>query len=425
MKTLWLDLTDLFEWNGYFTGIQRVTYNYAARFHNRGAKFFVYSRLYDRFIEIPFALVEELKQASDSAMPTVTKRQQLKKKLRRNYDKLPGAVRVMSTPALRQGNKVFRKFAAMALDRQGRDHLLRKLPKAQFGQKDTILLLGAGWNSKDMISKVATQKQALDLKVMLHLNDILPVYQPHLFAKELPGLFIKYLDRALAIADKVTVISNATKSDVAKYCKQHDLQTPPILVIRLGEDITTAAPIKPQPPVADKFILCVGTFEIRKNYQLLYQTLKLAQSEDKELPQIIVAGRKGWLTKDLQYVIEHDPDTAGKFVLLENMSDANLSWLYENCLFTIFSSLAEGWGLPIAESLHHGKFCLSSNTSSMPEIAGDQIDYFNPYDSRECLDKILEYADKSKAELHARVQKTYKPYSWDASFADLEKIVNG
>jgi glycosyltransferase involved in cell wall biosynthesis len=423
MNKTWIDLTDLFEWKGHFTGIQRVTYNYAYRFSAEGARFFVYSNLYERFIEIPFSLIELLKE-EDEAGPVITKRQAAKRKLKQNYLMLPKPVRSMTSPVLGRANKLFRKFAAMLLDRNGRDRRIRKLPTANFSKQDTVLLLGAGWNSAGLINKIAAKKKEFNLTVIQHLNDILPIYQPYLFAEELPKLFSKYVKKSIQIADVITVISKATKADIVRYCRENYIQTPKIEIIRLGENMTTALPQKPDAELADKFILCVGTIEIRKNYILLYQAIKLAMSEGRNIPQIVIAGRKGWLTNELQYVIEHDPTIKDKLILLEKASDANLAWLYENCHFTVFASLAEGWGLPIAESLQHGRFCLSSNMSSMPEIAGDQIDYFNPFDTRECLEKIQKYGDQTKTQLHAHIQKNYNTYSWDQSFAELSAIVN-
>src|ERR1044071_485576 len=58
------------------------------------------------------------------------------------------------------------------------------------------------------------------------------------------------------------------------------------------------------------------------------------------------------------------------------------------CLFTVFPSLSEGWGLPIVESLAHGKFCVASNHTSIPEAGGKLIDYFDPMDEDDALAKI-------------------------------------
>jgi glycosyltransferase involved in cell wall biosynthesis len=70
------------------------------------------------------------------------------------------------------------------------------------------------------------------------------------------------------------------------------------------------------------------------------------------------------------------------------LSDAELQQAYRSCLFTVFPSLSEGWGLPIAESLAHGKFCVASNRTSIPEAGGDLVDYFDPLNEDDALAKI-------------------------------------
>jgi glycosyltransferase involved in cell wall biosynthesis len=70
------------------------------------------------------------------------------------------------------------------------------------------------------------------------------------------------------------------------------------------------------------------------------------------------------------------------------LSDAELQQAYRCCLFTVFPSLCEGWGLPIAESLAHGKLCVASNRTSIPEVGGNLVDYFDPSNEEDALAKI-------------------------------------
>jgi len=90
-------------------------------------------------------------------------------------------------------------------------------------------------------------------------------------------------------------------------------------------------------------VLSVGTFEIRKNYILLYQAAKLAQLENRNFPNIVIAGRKGWLTEDLAHVVEKDPYTHGKITWLKVVSDEELEWLYKTvCLLCFLRYVRDG-----------------------------------------------------------------------------------
>jgi glycosyltransferase involved in cell wall biosynthesis len=81
------------------------------------------------------------------------------------------------------------------------------------------------------------------------------------------------------------------------------------------------------------------------------------------------------------------------------------------CLLTIFPSLAEGWGLPVAESLAHGKFCVASNRTSIPEVGGDLIDYFDPADEDQVVAKIerVLFEPGYLAAREARLRTEYRP----------------
>jgi glycosyltransferase involved in cell wall biosynthesis len=80
----------------------------------------------------------------------------------------------------------------------------------------------------------------------------------------------------------------------------------------------------------------------------------------------------------------------------------------------------EGWGLPIAESLAYGKLCIASHTSSMTEIAGGLIDYFSPFNSEECLDKIIYYSDiKNLRPVEENITKKYSSTSWMMTFEQV------
>jgi glycosyltransferase involved in cell wall biosynthesis len=64
---------------------------------------------------------------------------------------------------------------------------------------------------------------------------------------------------------------------------------------------------------------------------------------------------------------------------LHDVTDAELDLLYRKCMFTTFPSFAEGWGLPVGESLAHGKITICSPVGGIPEVGGELLDYIDPY----------------------------------------------
>jgi hypothetical protein len=135
------------------------------------------------------------------------------------------------------------------------------------------------------------------------------------------------------------------------------------------------------------------------------------------MPRLVIAGQAGWLCNELVYQMRHDPIVQDSIVFLHGLHDGHLNWLYERCLFTIYPSHYEGWGLPVSESLAHGKFCVASSSSSIPEIAGDLLEYHDPYDFDGCKNLIAKalFDEAYRAERERRVRAGYRPTSWAAT----------
>ena len=114
--------------------------------------------------------------------------------------------------------------------------------------------------------------------------------------------------------------------------------------------------------------------------------------------------------------------------ILNRVTDSDLSRLYKNAYFTVYPSLYEGWGLPVAESLANGKFCLASNVASIPEVGGDLIEYLDPWDVPAWAARIHWYIDHPDdlSQKEQRIKKEYIPVTWQSCAASiLETALKG
>ena len=91
-------------------------------------------------------------------------------------------------------------------------------------------------------------------------------------------------------------------------------------------------------------------------------------------------------------------------------TDADIDEIYRRARFTVFPSLYEGWGLPVAESLAHGTFCIASPAGAIPEVAGDLVDYVDPWDVPGWAARIAHYLDRPDT-LAARVTRIRTEYA--------------
>jgi len=91
----------------------------------------------------------------------------------------------------------------------------------------------------------------------------------------------------------------------------------------------------------------------------------------------VLAGSRGWLTDDFDRIVE-ELGLGGRVLLLGYVSEDELRWLYQNCFAFVYPSFFEGFGLPVLEAMSLGAPVICSNTTSLPEIAGDAAVLVDP-----------------------------------------------
>lgn len=430
MKKIWIDLTDISIWTGHHTGTQRVVYQIAKRYHGLpGVNYFIFNPRHNTFHEHSFDEIMTRVEAAEqsTAEHTSSPRGGLVKHIATHaYRNLPEAVRKHATPHRRElMRRVYR--TSKRIVKPGKMLVMDPTtPMIHFSREDTLLIMGKPWDYPNFAETLRKQKIKWGFKIIHVVYDLIPIFFPHLFGEPLFDPYARNMFETGALSDGLLAISESTSRDMKKFCKDMLISCPPIQVVRLGDDFSLVKSQKPETGVSEKeFILCVGTVEIRKNHQLLYTAYKLGLSKGLKLPKLVIVGGKGWYTNDLLYELTHDPAMDNLIYIVHHTSDKELKWFYENCLFTVYPSVYEGWGLPIAESLSYGKMCISSNTSSMTEIAGDLTEYFSPYDAAECLKLITKYYDSAAlAKKEQEIGQAYKPVSWDETFKQITKFVD-
>jgi hypothetical protein len=248
------------------------------------------------------------------------------------------------------------------------------------------------------------------------IYDIIPLKFPHFVQPNVAPFFQAWFPETLKNSDLLITISENSRKDIQEFTESAGIACPPIEVVRLGDEL----PAEAREKVAssgdeDPFVLCVGTIEVRKNHMLLYHVWRrLIERHGNRVPPLLLAGAKGWISDDVLHLITNDPLTRSRVVPLFRTPDDELRRLYQNCLFTVYPSFYEGWGLPVAESLTYGKYCIASCTSSIPEIGGDLLDYHDPYDFKEALSLIERaiFDPTYRAAREDQIRRSYKTTTW-------------
>ena len=104
--------------------------------------------------------------------------------------------------------------------------------------------------------------------------------------------------------------------------------------------------------------------------------------------------------------------------------DDILSVLYSNAAVFVFPSLYEGFGIPPLEAMSFKCPVVCSNTSSLPEVAGDAAEYFDPYNIEEMMSSIesVVFSNEKRNDLIGRGLKRINLFSWEKRAEQTLKV---
>ncbi|WP_137179336.1 glycosyltransferase family 1 protein [Roseomonas sp. AR75] len=291
---------------------------------------------------------------------------------------------------------------------------------------DVLAALGSPWSSQGYPALVARLKSQTNLRFALLVYDLIPVMRPEFCDRGLVMLFSSFILGCLPLADELMTISRASAADLERWSARIGvrLATTP-RPIPIGTGFSTSAETVPLPQglVAGEYALFVSTVEARKNHLLAFRAWRrlLEELPPERVPQLVFAGRVGWMVADLMQQIRNSENLAGKLTVVENPDDTTLAQLYRGARFTLFPSLYEGWGLPVSESLAFGKVCLASGTTSVPEAGGRFCLYHDPDSVTEAVALYRRAIEEPGliARLEAEIADGYRPTPWSSTAAAI------
>jgi glycosyltransferase involved in cell wall biosynthesis len=180
--------------------------------------------------------------------------------------------------------------------------------------------------------------------------------------------------------------------------------------------------VKKLPP---RYILFLGTMDPRKNIRRLLESYALLSKRLRREYCLVLAGWEGW---DYEGVIK-TIDKLGigpSITYLGYVPDEETPLLYNGASLFVYPSIYEGFGLPPLEAMACGCPVITSNTSSLPEVVGEEgvmVDPYNEYDLRDKMEMILT-GGRMSADLREYGLKRARVYSWETCAQRTLEIYN-
>jgi glycosyltransferase involved in cell wall biosynthesis len=202
--------------------------------------------------------------------------------------------------------------------------------------------------------------------------------------------------RLPVMSRRATMIITPTEAVKSEVCEH--LRVPPSKVVVVNE--APRRVFQPLPPkqasatvrrlgLDDEFVLYVGTIEPRKNIITLIKAFEEVLHSTPLRPQLVIAGKKGWLTDELFAYID-SAKLGDRLRLTGYLGDDELRALYSACRVMVYPALYEGAGLPALEAMACGAPVITTNTPAIAEMVGDNARLFSPADSRALAEHLVE-----------------------------------
>lgn len=304
------------------------------------------------------------------------------------------------------------------------------------------------------------------LETVITVHDLGAEYLPA-FHQLKQVLYLKLMTHyQLRSASKIIAVSEATKKDIVKRV---GIKSGKIEVVYegVGEEFrvqNSEFRIDTQNNILNgfglekgKYFLFVGTIQPRKNLGRLIKAFSVFRSrlsdqsqsvvgssvsetgkQKTEKPKsenreqrtdnrnfkLILVGNKGWKSDEI-YSLPKELEIEKQVRFLGRISDEELRVLYGSAAALTYPSLFEGFGLPILEAFACGCPVITSNTSSMPEVAGNGamlVDALNEAEITEAMVKITKN-DILRNSLVVKGYSRLKNFSWEKSAQNTLEVL--
>ena len=252
------------------------------------------------------------------------------------------------------------------------------------------------------------------------------------FPEDIPFLVRKYYSnmfpRFARKASRIATVSEYSKSDISKT---YHIDPDKIDVVYNGAG-SIFKPLQASDKEATKqkfshgndYFFFIGTLHPRKNLVNLFKAFDLFKKTDSKGIKLVLAGARMWWTDEIRLAyegMEHLDDV----IFTGRVTDNELAALMASALALMYVSYFEGFGIPILEAFHCDTPVITSNVTSMPEVAGNAAVLIDPFSITSIADAMQKVASDEafREKLIVEGRKQREQFSWERTAEKLWECV--
>lgn len=262
---------------------------------------------------------------------------------------------------------------------------------------DDLFMLDSTWLLYEGLSPVFKRVRQHGGRIFTCVYDLIPELHPHVCGEGMPAAHARWLRSAVAESDGLICISRAVADELLSYIADHELSHREGLRVgwfHCGSDIDGFHSVKPVReevraafPQDTPAFLAVGTLEPRKCHALALDAFELLWSRGVDA-RLVFIGARGWKIDAMAERIRSHPEHGVRLFWFEGASDNDLSHAYERAAAVVSMSMAEGFGLPLAEAARLDKPVICSDIAVFREVGGEGAAYFASEDAASMADTV-------------------------------------
>jgi glycosyltransferase involved in cell wall biosynthesis len=225
------------------------------------------------------------------------------------------------------------------------------------------------------------------------LHDLAFEEYPHHMPFLTRRYYKRYMPRFARKATRVATVSEFSKQDIVKrYSIPEDKVD---VVYNAGKEVFRPMASNDQTAVRDQYsggnpyFIYVGTLQPRKNIDRLLQAFENFKHRRQGDTKLIITGRRGWQTESMMQVF-HKMQYAEDVVFTDYLPLEELARLVAASVGLVYVSTYEGFGVPLVEAMHCEVPVITSNVTSMPEVAGDAALLVDPFSVNDITNAMLQ-----------------------------------
>lgn len=212
-------------------------------------------------------------------------------------------------------------------------------------------------------------------------------------------MFQWYIKRSARRADRIITISENSKVDIPKFCNPVNKN---IAVTYMGvkEDFFSCEPadsnLLNKFGIDKKYIIYVGTLEPRKNVPGLLRGFALLDDDIRSEYKLVIVGKKGWYYDEIFEIANSNPKLKDNVIFTGFVEDEEMMRLMKSSSAVAYLSYYEGFGIPVIEGMACGVPTVTTNVSSLKEVAADCCFTCTPSDDQDISNKLAAAIKRSE-----------------------------